>query len=113
MPIVWRDQSCLSSDRGFLVDVGGDRGRGGRAYGGKGGPVVEVDEHRGIRLRKCHIPAEHFEPDGACRRENQLLQLFLGDVDGRFFSWYAADPGQVDISEEKLKELVFLGDVDL
>src|SRR5260221_14173690 len=32
---------------------------------------------------------------------------FYAVADGRFFSWYAADPGQVDISEEKLKELVF------
>ena len=32
---------------------------------------------------------------------------FYALADGRFFSWYAADPGRVDISEEKLKELVF------
>ena len=32
---------------------------------------------------------------------------FYAVADGRFFSWYAADPGRVDISEEKLKELVF------
>src|SRR6266567_3461178 len=32
---------------------------------------------------------------------------FYAIADGRFFSWYAADPGRVDISEEKLKKLVF------
>src|SRR6266571_438734 len=32
---------------------------------------------------------------------------FYALADGRFFSWYAADPGRVDISEEKLKGLVF------
>src|SRR5207245_10333534 len=32
---------------------------------------------------------------------------FYALADGRFFSWYAADPGRVDISEERLKELVF------
>src|SRR5207247_182161 len=32
---------------------------------------------------------------------------FYALADGRFFSWYAADPGRVDISEEKLKALVF------
>ncbi len=32
---------------------------------------------------------------------------FYAVADGRFFSWYAADPGRVDISEKSLKELVF------
>jgi hypothetical protein len=32
---------------------------------------------------------------------------FYAVTDGRFFSWYAADPGRVDISEKSLKELVF------
>ncbi|HLZ45585.1 MAG TPA: hypothetical protein VKQ05_07895 [Gemmatimonadales bacterium] len=32
---------------------------------------------------------------------------FYAVADGRFFSWYAADRGQVDISEESLKKLVF------
>ena len=32
---------------------------------------------------------------------------FYAVADGRFFSWYAADPGRVDISEKALKELVF------
>jgi hypothetical protein len=32
---------------------------------------------------------------------------FYALADGRFFSWYAADPGRVDISEESLKQLVF------
>ena len=32
---------------------------------------------------------------------------FYALADGRFFSWYAADPSTVDISEENLKALVF------
>jgi len=32
---------------------------------------------------------------------------FYAVADGRFFSWYAADPSTVDISEESLKALVF------
>jgi glutathione synthase/RimK-type ligase-like ATP-grasp enzyme len=32
---------------------------------------------------------------------------FYAVADGRFFSWYAADPGRVDISEQSLKDLVF------
>lgn len=32
---------------------------------------------------------------------------FYALADGRFFSWYAADPSTVDISEESLKALVF------
>ncbi|HYX82009.1 MAG TPA: hypothetical protein VE714_06415 [Gemmatimonadales bacterium] len=32
---------------------------------------------------------------------------FYAVADGRFFSWYAADPGRVDISEQSLKGLVF------
>jgi hypothetical protein len=32
---------------------------------------------------------------------------FYAVADGRFFSWYAADPRQVDICEESLKTLVF------
>lgn len=32
---------------------------------------------------------------------------FYAVADGRFFSWYAADPGRVDISEQPLKDLVF------
>jgi len=32
---------------------------------------------------------------------------FYAVADGRFFSWYAADPGRVDICEQKLRDLVF------
>ena len=32
---------------------------------------------------------------------------FYALADGRFFSWYAADPSTVDISEESLKALIF------
>ena len=32
---------------------------------------------------------------------------FYAVADGRFFSWYAADPGPVEISEQSLKDLVF------
>lgn len=32
---------------------------------------------------------------------------FYAVADGRFFSWYAADPGPVEISEQSLKTLVF------
>ncbi len=32
---------------------------------------------------------------------------FYAVADGRFFSWYAADPGRVEICEQSLKELVF------
>ena len=32
---------------------------------------------------------------------------FYAVADGRFFSWYAADPGRVEICEQSLKDLVF------
>src|SRR5207247_2480919 len=32
---------------------------------------------------------------------------FYAVADGRFFSWYAADPGRVEICEQSLKTLVF------
>jgi len=32
---------------------------------------------------------------------------FYAVADGRFFSWYPADGGQVEIAEQRLRELVF------